>query len=154
MFRGLERFLENAVEDRAGAAAGLRLGVGVFHLSEDFCLSEHLGIQARGDLDEVADRLGSVQVEPDSTERVRVEILPRAEGSLDARHDGGVGGDPVELDAVAGAEHRELAEPGQRGELGPQSDGALRGEREFLAHLERRAVVGRADDEKHGAAQR
>ena len=79
-------------------------------------------------------------------------MLPLTERALHLGGHGGRGRHAVELDAVARADHRELAQPGQAGELGPQRLGRLGRQRQPLAHGQWRGVVGRPEDKKVVAA--
>ena len=54
------------------------------------------------------------QIDPEAGELGWVEVLPPAERPANLFRDLGPRRDPVELDAVAGAEDRELAQPRQR----------------------------------------
>ena len=148
VFRGLKAFLENAVQHRAGRASGLRVGIGVLHLPENFRFAHHLGIESGGDLDEVLHGLAAAEVEANFLELGGIEILPRAKRRGDALRRIRPRGHAVKLDAVARAEHGEFAQALDGGEFLVQRRGGGGRERELLAHGERRAVVGRPDDKK------
>ena len=158
VFGGLKSFLKHAVQHRAGGAAGLCGGIGFLHLAENFRFAEHLGIEPGGHFEEMAHGLAAVQTEADFFELVRSNCCRAQKASVTRAAASAIGGDAVKLDAVAGAEYRELAQAGDRGEVGPQRGGAFGAERKFFAHLEGRAPVGRPDDKEsagtHGFATR
>jgi len=154
VFRGLEGFLENAVEDGAGVAAGLGEGVGVFDLTEDFGFADHLGVDAGGDFEEVMERGGAAEVEAEAFELGGIDVLLGAEGGLDLGDGGGIAGDAVEFDAVAGVEERELAHGAELGELAGETRGGVGIERQPLADGERSGVMRGAEDEERFLAHR
>src|SRR5690606_27562395 len=124
-----------------GVAAGLGGGVGVFYLTEDFRFSEHLRIDAGGDLEEMADGFRAIEAEAALLEFRRIDELLGAERCLHACRGAAVGGDTVEFDAIAGVEQGELAQALDGGELGGEGAGGVGAERKTLAKSERRGVV-------------
>src|SRR5690606_9933824 len=144
--------LEDAVEHRADAAAGLGDGVGFLELAEDLGLAEHLRVESGGDGDGVFDRAQSVGGVADAREAFGGDGLEFAEGLLESFAGVGGFGDAVDFDAVAGVEHGDLAQAGQGGE-GDLERVHLGGvEREFFTQLERRGVVAGAEHEELGGA--
>ena len=154
VFRGLESFLEDAVEDGAGVAAGLGEGVGVFDLAEDFGFADHLGVDAGGDLEEVVKRGGTAEVETEAFELGGIDVLLGAEGGLNLGDGGGIAGDAVEFDAVAGVEQRELADGAELRELAGETRGRVGIERQPLADGERGGVMRGAENEERFLAHR
>ncbi len=148
VFCGLERFLKNSVEDGSGVAAGLGARVSVFDLTEDFGFADHLGVDAGRDLEEVVERGGAAEMEADAFELGGVDVLLRAEGGLDMRDGGGIAGDAVEFDAIAGVEQRELAETTQLSEMAGETTGGIGIERQPLADGERGGVMRGAENEE------
>ena len=152
MLGGLEGFLEDPVEHRSRGAPRLRRGVGVLHLAEDFRLADHLRVDAGGDLEKVLDGGAVVQLEPDLFEHARVHLVQRAQGGLQAGHRLGLRGDAVDLDAIAGVEHRELIQAGERLQFPVQGVELAAGQRQFLAQLERGGLVAGAEEKEGGDA--
>ena len=152
MLGRLEGFLEKPVEHRSRGAPRLRRGVGVLHLAEDFRLADHLRINARGDLEEVLDGGTVVQLDPDLFEHRRVHLVQRTQGCLQAGHRLRLRGDAIDLDAVAGVEHRKLTQTGERSQFTVESGELVAGERQFLAQLERCGLVAGAEEKEGGDA--
>ena len=143
---GGEGAAEEAVEDRPGAALDQRQLVGAFDLALDLGLADDHRVEPGGDPQQVAGGLAGAQ-------RVEVaEQLGRADLGLAGEHAerrrlglDRVGDDQVELGAVAGRDRRRLVDPGRGGQLAQGADGAALGQREPLAQVERRGLVGDAE---------
>ena len=148
---GGEGAAEEAVEDRPGAALDQSQLVGALDLALDLGLAEDHRVEPGGDAEEVADRVAGAQ-------RVEVaEQLGGADLGLAGEHaERGrlgldrVGDDQVELGAVAGRDRRRLVDAGGLGQLAQGAGGAALGQREPLAQVERRRLVGDAEGEELG----
>ena len=125
--------------------------VGAFDLALDLGLADDHRVEPGGDPQQVAGGLGRAQ-------RVEVaEQLGRADLGLAGEHAerrrlglDRVGDDQVELGAVAGRDRRRLVDPGGGGQLAQGADGAALGQREPLAQVQRRGLVGDAEGEQLG----
>ena len=146
---GGEGAAEEAVEDRPGAALDQGQLVGAFDLALDLGLADDHRVEPGGDPQQVAGGL-------DRAQRVEVaEQLGRADLRLAGEHAqcgrlglDRVGDDQVELGAVAGRDRRRLVDPGRGGQLAQGADGAALGQREPLAQVQRRGLVGDAEREQ------
>ncbi len=153
-FGGLETFLEDAVEDGAGGAAAGGVGVGVLDLAEDFGLADHLGIEAGGDVEDMGDDLLTLFPEDELGEFGGVEEVEAGkvfeELGAERGDFGGVSGDAVEFDAVAGVEDEGFGEVEAVGAAEEVVNGVEpgRGDGEALAHGEGGSAVGAAEEEE------
>ena len=139
----MERLAEDPVEQRPGRPELVRDP----HLAEDLALARHERVEPRGDAEEMV-RRGAV-VQP--VER-RLDLGPERRERRDRILLGllRVVGGEVELGAVAGREADRFASV--RREPGRQRLRVVAVERHLLAQLDRRVVVGGADeDEAHHA---
>ena len=152
VLRRLKCLLEDSIEDRSRRAPRLGRGVGFLDLAENFRLADHLGVQARGDFEQMLQGLLPAQVEAKFSEFGRIELLSRAEGGLDARRGAGIRRHAVKFHPIAGVENRELAEPASERELRVKRRLGLGGEREFLPHVQGRGAVGGPNDKKCAGA--
>ncbi len=148
-FAHLDRLAEEPVEDGTGAAVATGRLIGVLELGEDLRLADDERVEARGDAEEVSDRLVAGHARDRATQRVGLD--PAAHGERpDGELLGGprVGGQEVDLGAVAGRQHDRFAHAVARHELAAQARGLGAGQRETLAQLERRGLVGDAEHDK------
>ena len=146
---GGERAAEEAVEDRPGGALDQRQLVGAFDLALDLGLADDHRVEPGGDPEEVVGGVAAA---------ARVEVAEQL-GGRDLRLAGEdaerrrlgfdrVGDDQVELGAVAGRDRRRLVDALGGGQLAQGADGAALGQREPLAQVERRRLVGDAEGEQ------
>ena len=146
---GRQSAAEEPVEDRSGGALDERQLVGTLDLPLDLGLAEDHRIEAGRDPIEMPCGLDAA---------VRVEALDqlgRADPGLSReRAEGDVLGldrlrhDQVELGSVAGRDRRRLADLRVRAEVVEDPGGAALGQRQALAELERRGLVGDAEGEQ------
>ena len=120
-------------------------------LPEDFALAEHRRLQPGRHLEEVS-RRGVVVLAVE----IRVQLVGRQlTGVAQEFADLGVGrveslGDGVDLGAVTGAEHRDLAEVVTPGQPGQRLGQVVRGDGDPLQERQRpRAVIDTDDDDGH-----
>ena len=146
---GGERAAEEAVEDRPGGALDQGQLVGAFDLALDLGLADDHRVEPGGDPEEVVGGLDAA---------ARVEVAEQL-GGRDLRLPGEdaerrrlgfdrVGDDQVELGAVAGRDRRRLVDALGGGQLAQGADGAALGQREPLAQVERRRLVGDAEGQQ------
>ena len=148
----LERVAEQQVERRARRALPLRQLPCVADLAEDLGLAEHGRVEPGGHLEQVGDRgLVVLAVE------VGAQLVGRQPGQLaEEVADVGVGavealGDGVDLGAVAGREHDDLADVRSQPQVDQRLGPGVAVEGDALEHVERRrAVVDPDDDDGHG----
>ena len=145
---------EQQVERRAHAALVCGDLPRAAHLAEDLALAEHRRVEPGGDLEQVAG--GGLVV---LAVEVRVQLVGDEAAELaEEVADVGVGavealGDGVDLDAVARAEHGDLAEVVPAGEPGDRLGDVVGGDRQPLEDRQRsRAVVDTDDDDGHGGS--
>ena len=136
---GVERLAEDPVEQRPGRAELVRDP----HLAEDLALARNERVETRGDAEEVV-RRGPVLQPVERRLDLRAERRERRDRSLLGLLR--VVGGEVELGAVAGREADRLAPV--RGEPGRQRLRVVAVERDLLAQLDRRVVVGGADEDE------
>ena len=153
MLGGLEGFLENTVEHRAGPVLRERGVVGGLHLTEDFRLTDHLRIEPGRDGEQVGDGLvikpletGSVELRGGAAGRFAERGVQLGDRPGGVRH-------PVELDPVAGVEQRELLHPRQCPQLRGQRGGAGFVQRKFFADGQRRRAVAGAEEKEDGLGE-
>ncbi len=146
---GRQRAAEEAVEDRAGGALDQRQLVGALDLALDLGLAEDHRVEPRGDAEEVAGGLGGAQRVEVADQLGRPDLglagedAERGALGLDRVRD-----DEVELGAVAGRERRRLLDLVGGAQLAQHADGAALGQRQPLAQLQRRGLVGDAEGEE------
>ena len=153
---GLEAFLKQTIQHRSGGASGLRRGVGVFDLTENFGFTDHLRVETGCDLEQVLDGVAAAEAQADFIEDVGIKILAGAKRRRDAGGGFRMRRYAVKLDAVTRAQHRELVETGDAGEFPAEGFRRFDGEGKFFPHFDGGTMVGGPNDKKsrsvHGLA--
>ena len=148
---GGERGAEEAVEDRPGRTLDQRQLIGAFDLPLDLRLADDHRVEAGGDAQQVAGRLGRAQRVEVAEQLGRPDLGLAGEDTEPCRlRLDRVGDDQVQLGPVAGGDRRRLMNPRRRGQLAEDADRAALGQREPLAQVERRGLVGNAEGEQLG----
>ena len=148
---GGERAAEEPVEDRPGPALDQRQLVGALDLALDLGLADDHRVEPGGDPEEVVGGLAAAQ-RVEVAEQLGRPDLGLAGEDAERRRLGfdRVGDDQVELGPVAGRDRRRLVDALGGGQLAQRADRAALGQREPLAQVERRGLVGDAERQQLG----
>ncbi len=142
-----EGALEHAVEHRTGAAMVEGDAIGLAHLSQNFGLAQHHGVQASGDAEEVAHGFAIVPAVEAVAEGCGLDLVECGQEKLDGpgavlcRLRGRFRGNAVEFAAIARGEHQRLGKNAARTQLFRGQASVLARERNALAQLDRGGAV-------------
>src|SRR5690606_39024130 len=146
-----EGLLEQAVELAAQGAGAARRGPGLLHLAEDLRFAQHQRVEAGGDPEQVADRLGVlVPVEIGAQVAAQAGVVGRVGGQPGSQRAAVVLGGRVQLGAVAGRQQHHLMYPRQLAQRRQGRRQRVFGKGHPFAQFDRRGLVVEADgDERH-----